>query len=127
MSYTKMRVEIPENPKLLLGLAADIYKRHNADGDSSPFSSIKSNNWSTEGPKIGLCLKKHNEAELLKAKMEEAYKERDLLFDGISKAVRASRDVLTGIHHDNMKRMSDWGFTVIESPKVITKQSAETK
>lgn len=80
-------------------------------------NSITTNNWTEEGPKIELGLQKHKEAEDLKDQMEKAYKERDLLVEGILKAVRASRDVLTGVNHDNMKRLSEWGFNVIESTK----------
>lgn len=127
MSTQKMRVEIPENPKSLLELALEIRKKHIADSSSSPLNSITANNWSEEGPKIETCLQKHNEAEDLKDRMEEAYKERDLLLPGIIKAVRASRDVLTGVNHDNMKRMSEWGFTVIESAKPSSKPSEENK
>lgn len=127
MSTQKMRVEIPENPKLLLDLALEIHAKHTADGSSSPLNSITANNWSQEGPKIELCLQKHNEAESLKSQMEKAYKDRDLLLSGIQKAVRASRDVLTGVNHDNMKRLSEWGFNVIESAKSPSKPSEESK
>ena len=117
MSYTKMRVDIPKNPKLLIDLASEIYARHLADGAQSPLNNLVANNWSTEGPKIDLCRQKHEEAEALKAKMEEAYKERDLLLTDIDNAVHASRDILTGVHHDNMKRLSEWGFMVVEAAR----------
>ena len=117
MSYAKMRVEIPNNPSDLLDLAKKINTKHLSDGNLSPLNSIETNNWAIEGPNITLCLKNHLEAEQFRAKMEEAYKERDLLLTGINCAVRATRNVLSGVHHDNMKRLSDWGFTVNESAK----------
>lgn len=128
MSYSKMRVEIPDNPVERLDLASDIYKKHTADGTTSPLNAIATDNWSVEGPKIALCIAKHDEAEESKRKMEALYKERDLLLAGIDNAIRSSRDVLAGVHHDNMKRLADWGFTVVESPKPGPKSKAkETK
>lgn len=116
-----MRVEIPENPKSLLDLAAEILKHHTELGEKSPLNVIEKDNWTTEGPNVKLCLDKHNEAEDLKANMEKAYKDRDVMLEGIIKTVKASRDVLTGAYHDNMKRMSDWGFIVYESVKPTEK------
>lgn len=127
MSSTKMRVEIPTNPKSLLDLAEEIYAKHTDIGTTSPLTSIEENNWTEEGPKIKPCLDKHTEAEDLKKQMEKAYKDRDLMLLGIEKAVKASRDVLTGINHSNMKRLSDWGFNVIESPKPSTEKKEEGK
>jgi hypothetical protein len=123
MSYSKMRVEIPSNPAEMLSLAKNINQKHIEDGNASPLIAITSNNWVEEGPKIDYCLEKHNEAEAYKAKAEAAYKERDLALEGIGKAVRASRDVLSGVHHENMKRMTDWGFSVTESVKVGPKKT----
>jgi hypothetical protein len=49
--------------------------------------------------------------------MEKAYRDRDLLIKSISETVLASRDVLTGVYRENMKRMGDWGYTVDDTPK----------
>lgn len=123
-----MRVGIPDNVKDLLDLAALVYTKHQADGQTSVLNGITDHNRSVEGPKIANCLLRHKEAEDYKGKMEQAYKERDLLLPGIEEAVKASRDVLTGINRSNMKRMSDWGFSVIESAKATTaKTNGETK
>lgn len=117
MATNKMRVEIPKNPKDELELAGKIYAHHAQLGAASPLTSMTDFNWATEGPKVATCLDWHKKAEAYKKQMEEAYKERDLLLSGIDEAVKGSRDVLTGINRSNMKRMSEWGFTVIESAK----------
>jgi hypothetical protein len=127
MSSSKMRVEIPTNPKSLLDLAEEVYAKHTDKGAASPLASIEENNWTEEGPKIKTCLDKHNEAEKLKNQMEQAYKDRDKLLLGIDKAVKASRDVLSGIYHANMKRLTDWGFIVTESPKSSSDKEEESK
>ncbi len=121
MSTIKMRVEIPLNPKSKLDLAAEIFKKHVELGSKSPLNVIETNNWIDEGPRIDLCLLLHREAENLKDKMEKAYKERDLMLSGIDKAIKASRDVLTGANHENMKRLTEWGFEVTEAPKTVRK------
>lgn len=79
-----------------------------------------------EGPKLDSALAKHNEAEELRKKMEAAYKERDLLLTDMPKIIRASRDILTGINSQNMKRLGDWGFTV-EAAGTSTKRKASAK
>jgi len=112
-----MRVEIPKNPKDELELAGKIYAHHTELGAASPLNAMTDHNWASEGPKVATCLDWHKKAEELKSQMEKAYKERDLLLAGIDEAVKGSRDVLTGINRSNMKRMSEWGFTVIESTK----------
>ncbi|HAM98678.1 MAG TPA: hypothetical protein DCQ26_08695 [Marinilabiliales bacterium] len=117
MATSKMRVEIPKNPKEELELAEQIYKHHTDVGAASPLNSMTDFNWAAEGPKVATCLEWHKKAEAYKKQMEEAYKERDLLLKGIDEAVKATRDVLTGINRSNMKRMADWGFVVIESAK----------
>ena len=68
--------------------------------------------WETEGPRLALAQEKHEEAELLKKKMETAYRECYLLMSGTTNIVRASRDILAGINRENMKRLGDWGFSV---------------
>jgi hypothetical protein len=44
--------------------------------------------------------------------MDKAYKERDLQ--------------LEGIHHDNTKRLADWGFSVVEGSKPDPKKAVTT-
>lgn len=122
MTNSKMRVEIPKNAGDLLKLSTSIYKKHTEDGVNSPLRLMIDYKWENEGPKLALAQAKHEEAEALKKKMEEAYRERDLLMANTASIVRASRDVLAGINKDNMKRLGEWGFTVDSSvasgPKV---------
>jgi hypothetical protein len=123
MANTKMRVVIPTNPEDLLKLATAINKKHTEDGAKSPLNSMVDCKWETESPKLPLAQAKHDEAEDYKKKMETAYRERDLIMVNIPKIVRSSRDILTGVNHDNMKRLGEWGFTVESSPAPATKTS----
>ena len=125
MSNSKMRVDIPKNPEELLKLATSVNKKHTADGAASPLNLLTDYKWATEGPKLALAQAKHDEAEGYKKKMETAYRERDLIMANTTKIVRASRDVLTGINRDNMKRLGDWGFTVEASAAPTAKPKAK--
>jgi hypothetical protein len=117
MSKTRMRVPIPKNVQELLELAQKIYNKHQSENEASPLQSVEDHNWNDIGDDIKKCLELHLEAEELKGKMEKSYRERDILFKKIDETVKASRDVLTGIYRKNMKRMTDWGFQVDDSPR----------
>lgn len=114
---TKGRVEIPRNLEEHLDLAQTVYDKHLADGDASLLKNLADYDWAIVGPKIDACLAKHKEAEDFKRKMDEAYKERDLIFPEIDEAVRASKAMLKGIFTKNPKKLGDWGFTVEDTPK----------
>lgn len=116
MASTKMRVNIPSNPQELLDLATKISTKNTADGPTSPLNSLKDYSWATETPKLVQAQAKHDEAEALRQKMETAYKERDLIMANVKGIIRASRDVLMGINSNNMKRLTEWGFSVESTP-----------
>lgn len=126
MAKEKMRIEIPRAASELLKLIAAIYKKHLADAANSPLKLLTDLKWETEGPKIALAQAKHDEAEMYKAKMEMAYKERDLIMANFPSIARSSRDLLKGINSKNMKRMSDWGYSVESSPAPKAKTSKTT-
>jgi hypothetical protein len=125
MANTKMRVVIPRKPEDVINLGIAINKKHTEDGATSPLSSLKDYSWTVEGPNLEKAKAKHDEAEELRKQMEKAYKERDLLMANVPAIIRASRDVLTGINRQNMKRLGDWGFIVDNT--VETKKKPETK
>ena len=111
------RIVIPRNPKDLLDLAAAIFSKHQADGASSPLINLDGQDWSISGTKIATAQTKHNEAEDLKKKSEEAYRERDIYLSELEKIVKQSAQLLKVMNTTNPKRLADWGFTVDDSPK----------
>lgn len=128
MASTKMRVPIPSNPQDLLNLATDISTKNTADGATSPLNSMKDYSWAVEAPKLVQAQAKHDEAEEYKKKMETAYKERDLIMTNVKGIIRASRDILMGINSNNMKRLTEWGFSVESTPASSrAKKSAAAK
>lgn len=127
MSNSKARVVIPSNPAELLDLAKKVSDKHIADAATSPLNSLVDNKWSVTQPFIAPALAKHIEAEGLKKKMEEAYRERDKHYSEIEESVKASRDVLMGINKKNPKVLGQWGFVVNDTPKESKKPAAAKK
>ncbi len=112
-----MRVLLSLNHLEILKLADQILKKHKEDGASSPLISLKEHSWDKEGDKITPCLLKHIEAEEYRRKMEEAYKERDLLLKPITDIVKESRDKLMELYRDDMKQLEKWGFVIEDEAK----------
>jgi hypothetical protein len=118
----KMRVAIPKNSKDILLLAEKIYQKHIADGANSVLGLLNDHSWAIEGPKISIALDNHNLAEIKSKNSEKAYKERDLTTDNLIAIIKASRDLLTGLNRNNMKRLGDWGFEVNDTPLANAKR-----
>jgi glycerophosphoryl diester phosphodiesterase len=112
-----MRVLLSLNHTEILKLANEIYKKHNEDGANSPLNALKDHNWEEEGDKINPCMSKHLEAEDYRRKMEEAYKERDLLLNPLTEIVKESRDKLVDLYRNDLKQLEKWGFTIEDNPK----------
>ena len=116
MANPRIRINIPKKPAERIGLAKRVNDKHLADGDSSPLKLLQKNAWSEVGPITQICLKAHEDAEALSRQAEELYRKRDALLGQIDAAVKASRDVLTGIYRDEPKALGNWGFEVDDTP-----------
>ena len=125
MAKTTGRVPISHNPKKMLIMAVDVYKKHEEEGTSSPLLILDGTDWKVIGPTIEQALALHNEAEKLKGRMETAYRERDLLITPISKGLKASRNLLKAINKDNPRRLANWGFEVVDSVRKVKGKKAE--
>ena len=122
MANTKGRIVIAKNPADMLGLATKVYAKHLDEGVNSQLNSLTDYDWSKTGPTIAVALAKHNEAEVLKGKMEAAYHERDLLLPAIQDILKSSRNLLKALNSKNPKRIAEWGFSVddtTQSPKTL--------
>ncbi|MGL4363943.1 MAG: hypothetical protein ACRCSB_01915 [Bacteroidales bacterium] len=114
---TSGRIVIPRNPQELMELALAIYTKHQADGATSPLNNLDGQDWTVSGTKIATAQTKHTEAEEHKRKSEEAYRERDIYLNELEKIVKTSAQLLKAFNSSNPKRLSDWGFTVDDSPR----------
>lgn len=125
MKRTMGRISISQNVEEMLNLASRVYGKHQADGATSPLSNLDGINWAVVGPTITAALDKHHEAEVLKSKMEQAYRERDLYLPAIKEAVMSSRNLLKALNQKNPKRLSEWGFLVNDSTQATKAVKAE--
>src|SRR5688572_20823240 len=91
------RVTIPKNVEDHLLLASKVYEKHCKDGEASPLHVLTDPSWANTEEHITMCLVKHREAEELKRQMEQAYRERDLLFPQIDTLLRNSKNLLKSV------------------------------
>ena len=113
----KMRVPLSVSPEKIISLSSNIFEKHRSLGPSSPLKTMEDHDWDVEGPNTVIAQQLHNDAVKHKGLMEKAYRERDLLINRLDSINKASRTVLAGVYSKNMKRMSDWGFEVDDTPK----------
>ena len=109
----KKRVKIPmQNAKALLILAKRVREKHLADGEAS---LLKPLNWQVVSPIIDQAVAADEEAERLKREKVMKYQQRDVRLQPLLTLLRSSRDILGGVYTDEMKRLGEWGFDVMET------------
>jgi cell division protein ZapA (FtsZ GTPase activity inhibitor) len=114
MPQNKPRVIIPRNPEELLKLAQLIQEKDAELGNQSPLAFL---DWKSKLNAINEAIAAQKEAEALRRQMESAYERRDALLQEITTWVRQSRDMLTGVYRQEMRKLGDFGFTVDSSPR----------
>ena len=114
MASNKARVNIPRKPQELLKLAQTIQAKDAELGGQSPLGFL---DWNSKLDAINKALAAQEEAESLRRQMESAYEQRDILVKEITDWVRQSRDILTGVYRQEMRKLGDFGFTVDSSPR----------
>ena len=119
------RIAPPNYIEGYLKLASNIYQKHKSEGKNSPLHNLEDANWILEGDNIVRCKEKHEEAEALKLKMEQAYQERNRLLPSVKNIVKNRRNLLKAIYCNSEKRMGDWGFTVTQSGSKKAKSAIE--
>lgn len=124
---TSGRVVIPRNPQDLITLAQAIYDKHLLDGSASPLLQLDGMDWASSGTKITPAQQKHTEAEDLKRKSEEAYRERDIFLTDLETIVKNSAKLLKALNTTNPKRLAEWGFTVDDSFQTKGKNTNSAK
>ena len=96
----------------LVDLVTKLRDKHVAEGDASP---LKVFNWDALNPILDDALAQEHEAERLKREKLNAYQQRNLKRRSLVAFVRKSRDILTGVHDQEMKVLGLWGFNVIDN------------
>jgi len=117
MSNPKARVTVSQKVNEVLSLADKVYRKHVAEGGNSPLKTLADFNWDTIGPGIEAIKALHEESETLKRRSEELVKERNMRLSELKDSLRSSKNLLKSVYSKNPKRMGEWGFDVIDSPK----------
>ncbi|WP_415908347.1 hypothetical protein [Oleiharenicola sp. Vm1] len=92
-----------------INLAKMIAGKHAELGAASPLGQLK---WDKITPAIAAAEASHRESKRLQAQAEAATQARDAALETIVTFLRASRDILSGVHVDEMRKLGDYGFTV---------------
>jgi hypothetical protein len=113
----KKRVKIPmQDAKALLDLAKKVREKHLADGEASPLKVL---NWGELNPMIDGALETEEKAVRLKREKLNTYQQRSRRLQAVLGMVRSSRDILTGVHSDEMKALGLWGFDVLDGKATL--------
>ena len=109
----KKRVKIPaRDPKALLDLANKVREKHVADGDASPLKVL---NWDQINTAIDDAIAIEDKALKMKRDKLKFYQQRSRRMEAVVKVIRNTRDVLAGVHPDEMKALGEWGFDVLDN------------
>ena len=122
----KKRVKIPaRDPKALLDLANKVREKHVADGDASPLKVL---NWDQINTAIDDAVTIEDKALKMKRDKLNFYQQRSRRIEAVVNIMRNTRDILTGVHSDEMKALGAWGFDVFDkrtSPPAEEDQTPE--
>lgn len=122
MSSNRVRVDLPTGAEDRINLAKMIAAKHTELGTASPLGQLK---WDKVTPAITAAETAHRESKRLQAQGEAATQVRDAALETIVTFLRASRDVLSGVHADEMRKLGDYGFTVSASGSRAGKDTPE--
>jgi len=114
----KPRIIIPENPAELFELAALIYAQHQRLGTKSPLHALEElPSWDEVGPKVGEATEVQSQIDKLEKNLKALYGKRQQYDDVVQPQTRGPRDLLTGVYSQNLRRLGEFGFEVIEGPE----------
>lgn len=123
MANNRVRVDLPNKVEDMISLAKTIAGKHAELGTASPLGLLK---WDKITPAITAAETSHREAKRLQSQAESATQTRDAALELLTQFLRSSRDVLSGVHADEMRKLGDYGFTVSASSSRVAKETTET-
>jgi hypothetical protein len=110
----KPRITIPVNAGDLIDLAVAIEEQHLELEKASPLSLL---DWKAASAQIKEAQEVQKQINKLSKELEKLTERRNNLIGPLGDFVRSSRDVLSGVYRAEMKKLSDFGFQVDDSPK----------
>ncbi len=111
------RVNIPTNPSQLTDLCVAVQEEHTRQAAASPLSILK---WDDVSPVITEAEELDNKISSLSRELEKLTQRHRLRIekpDGLADFARKSRDILSGVYRNEMKKLGDFGFDVNDTPK----------
>jgi hypothetical protein len=110
MSTNRVRVDLPTNAEDKINLAKAIAGKHAELGNASPLSQLK---WDKITPALATAETSHRDAKRQQAQAEASTQTRDAALEVLTTfLLRSSRDMLSAVHPDEMRKLGDYGFTV---------------
>ncbi|PJJ48701.1 hypothetical protein [Hymenobacter chitinivorans] len=114
----KPRIIIPENSADLFKLNNLIYAQHQKLGAKSPLHTLEElPSWDEVGPKVLDAQKLQAEIEQREKDLKILYGKRQALADLLLPQTRGTRDLLSGVYSQNLRRLGEFGFEVIDEPE----------
>lgn len=108
----KNRVRIPmQDPQALLNLVQQVRARHVTEGESSPLKVL---NWQEVNALIDETTALEEEAQLLKRTKLSVFQRRKVKQQELLMLARSMRNILTGVHIEQIKKLGFWGFDVFD-------------
>lgn len=111
------RVNIPTNPGQLIDLCVAVKDEHSKQAAASPLTILK---WEDISPVITEANELDDQIGKMSRELEKLTERRRTLIekpDGLADFARKSRDILSGVYRNEMKKLGDFGFQVNDSPK----------
>lgn len=124
----KPRVNIPENPGELLGLAAGIYAQDQKLGVESPLRVLEGPvTWATHGPQVAAAQALQAKIDQQERDLKALYGQRQPYIEAFGPLVRSSRDTLLGVYSQNPARIGAFGFDIAGTPAAKPNGPAPSK
>lgn len=112
----KPRIIIPDNPAELIKLGSQIYAQHQKMGGKSPLNALEElPSWDEVGPKVVAAQTLQDKIEQHERDLKTLYGQRQQVIDVLKPQARGSRDLLSGVYSQNLRRLGDFGYDVIDA------------
>ena len=117
MSNKTSKVALEKNAEKMINLANSVYKKHATEGENSPLKALLSFGAEKFNALNMEIEAKHNEAEDLKKRSEQCYRERDNMLEPMEEQLRQIKNLLKAVYSKNTRELGLWGFDVTDSSK----------
>lgn len=108
------RIIYPRDSEGVFKLFSTVFEKHLADGDKSDLKHHELDVFKTKNERGKLV---HDEANKLAEESQQKREERNLLQAEIDSVLHKIGTYLKGKYPDKPRKLSDWGFSIDDSPR----------